>query len=177
MATPPIREARTLKDAFAMRKVRNESFEYMTGNPRRIGWLEQIIWWHFRRPLTGVYLLMETPGAVDRRGNITDPVTNGYGIITVDGFLTGAIRAEDRGKGWGEALFVEMMDVVVDRNDDPRLDVHMDNEKAISLYKKLGFIPCGAGEKKMEMVYDRRKGSPRKVLTNAANSRTRTSQV
>lgn len=68
----------------------------------------------------------------------------GYGIInlteTVFPLLTGAIVADYQGYGHGRALFSKLIDICLkDYYHRPELDVLESNEKAIKLYKSLGF--------------------------------------
>lgn len=96
----------------------------MTRDRRRIGLLAQWRWWRRCAPDYRVYLLRQKRRVI------------GYGLITREGWLTGAVLPAWRGKGYGRYLFEEL---IVRCPVSPRLEVLATNERAQRLYLSLGF--------------------------------------
>ncbi len=121
-------------DAFIVRKIRNECKDYMTNNPNNISVVGQLSW----------YFKTYVPG--NKKKNITcylfkrDKTNLGYALIKkVENryFITGGLRKNQRGKGFGKLLFQEIINRV--KAKEVWLDVLASNTPALSLYKKLGF--------------------------------------
>lgn len=111
-----------------MRQIRNDSCAFMTRYQQPISEPEQSVWWQgLDHRKCRCFLAWEGDTAI------------GYGLIaTEDGksWLTGAIRPEDRGKGYGRALFRRLIHLAPAQ---PWLEVLETNERAHRLYRDLGF--------------------------------------
>lgn len=116
-----------------MRGIRNECRTFMTRNTDRISIFEQLRWWYSKRDPSTTYLLLFfcTDGK--------ETSAEGYGIVTREGWLTGALRARSRGRGLGRRLFEYMTELVLARGGIPQLEVRRSNQKAMKLYESLGY--------------------------------------
>jgi ribosomal protein S18 acetylase RimI-like enzyme len=111
-----------------IRQIRNENREFLTGNDKHIGWLEQAYFWLRQNPLYSLYV-----------GKILDAVV-GYGAVRLDerkAWLTGVVSEDWQGEGLGRQMFTFLSTVA------PKpvyLDVFRSNIKALTLYRSLGFV-------------------------------------
>ena len=67
----------------------------------------------------------------------------GYGIILIENdiaMLTGVVDEGNRGKGLGRRLFSNLISEAKKKTNKIHLEVLKTNERAINLYKSLGFI-------------------------------------
>lgn len=125
----------TFGRSLEMMDVRNQCYEFMTGNPNEITKEEQREWfWDVYLPSTNIYCYVL----------YADGISIGYGIIREEescSLLTGGLVKTYRGKGIGREIFQFLIDIVKQKNlQTPiELDVREDNVTAQNLYIKLGF--------------------------------------
>jgi len=132
----------TENDVEILRLIRNDCREFMTNNQDMITREQQRDW--YQNLDTNVYkiFLFQIPHA-----GIYHPI--GYGIIKLDedaSILTGGIISGYRGYGYGRKIFEELRYHGFQYRNKVRLDVLKSNERAIKLYKSLGFVPTGGDE-------------------------------
>jgi ribosomal protein S18 acetylase RimI-like enzyme len=129
----------------AARLIRNSVRQFMTNNTEMITESEQIEWYssldHERLRL---FLYFSQDRAI------------GYGIINRQdasaALLTGAILEEYQGQGHGKKLFQTLIDLTNDDQFVPELDVLSTNNKAINLYRSLGFVETAEHNGVVSMV-------------------------
>lgn len=120
-----------------MREIRNEVAGFMTHNTDQISYRQQFLWYQEE------YRPKRARGEMEAFLGKIGQTAVGYGIIqTIDQkkWVTGAIVADARGHGWGEALFTYLTDRVHQTEREAWLDVREDNARAIGLYEKLGYV-------------------------------------
>jgi len=128
-----LREARSLRDAQAMRAIRNACREYMTNNTSEISSFEQFKWWLQVRWNKDwkLYLLWHNG----------DPV--GYGILRKKDckwWVTGGLVEHSRGIGLGRDLFTLLTKTAMESpSASVYLEVRLTNTKALNLYRSIGF--------------------------------------
>lgn len=141
-----LQEVRTEADAEAMRQVRNTCRQFLTRNTEEITIADQRKWW--------AVLMSRDPGFHDFRPYLACSGRDviGYGIVARGAelvphylesqeargawWLTGGLRPEWRGKGYGRRLFSRL----IDQAETPCwLEVRLDNAPARHLYVALGF--------------------------------------
>lgn len=122
-----------------MRKMRNMVASFMTGNPDRVGWIEQVLWFYgpYQR-MQG--FLLEING---------EPL--GYGIIR-DYWITGGLVELARNKGLGRKLFSFLAERA---GTEARLQVWKWNTRAFRLYESLGFVIVTESDGILTMVKGR----------------------
>lgn len=145
------REVLNLNDSEILRLVRNQCYEFMTSHNKPITYQEQIDWFKSKIGNKKVFLIYILVGSFES--------LCGYGLIAYDNNearLTGCILNEYRGRGLGELLFKSLIDMI-DDNLTISLDVLIDNERALTLYKKLGFkIESTIDSRIYRMILNRR---------------------
>lgn len=127
-----LREAITLRDAEAMRVIRNDCRAFMTNNTNEISHEQQVNWFKNLNREELHPLLFEV-----------DSIPLGYAIerkIEDGWWLTAGILSAYRGKGYGEEIFRLMIERV---GTTCYLEVRDDNIRAKNLYIKLGFDQIG----------------------------------
>lgn len=131
------------------RRIRNSVRMFMTNNTEYITKEDQIEWYngldHDKLRLFLYYI----DGTA---------VCAGYGIINTSEtefpLLTGAILEHHQGYGHGRTLFSKLIDISLkDYYHRPELDVLESNEKAIKLYKSLGFTEIERLDETIFMAY------------------------
>lgn len=124
-------------DALQIAEVRNSGREFMTHDQHEISQEEQVVWF------TNTYLLENEAGNLFAFCGYEGGVSVAYGLVKRDFhddfWLTGVVRPEAQGRGYGFELFDFLTDFALDRVDCVYLDVLRSNEKAQALYRKLGF--------------------------------------
>lgn len=130
----------SLDQAIKMLEIRNQCYEFMTGNPNKIDLADQLIWF------TSKYLPALEVG---RMGAFLcyNPTLVGYGIIRLDepyegySLLTGGLVEDARGMGHGKELFQFLIDHSREFSPSSKigLEVKKINERAYRLYLSLGF--------------------------------------
>jgi ribosomal protein S18 acetylase RimI-like enzyme len=119
-----------------LRLIRNNCRQFMTNNQQEISRSEQLAWFKSLDPDRHKVFLFKVP-----HEGVYYPV--GYGIVNLDNWsavLTGGIVTGYRGLGYGRKLFEELVSQGLQYRKRVRLDVLRSNERAISLYKSLGFV-------------------------------------
>lgn len=135
----------TLDQAEMMRQIRNECRKFMTRNQNKISKSQQKIWFNKSLDHYETYLV----GSVEES---VVCVEVGYGLIKFDNncfYLTGALIPSYRGKGHGNDIFTFLIKRCKEINGKNKilLEVLKDNEAAIKLYNKIGFIEIDGNEK------------------------------
>jgi len=134
-------------DAFTVRRIRNECKDFMTNNPNNISVVGQLSWY------------FKTYVPENKKKNITcflfkHKKTNlGYALIKkVENryFITGGLRKNQRGKGYGKLLFEEIIKNVPSR--EVFLDVLEGNMIAKKLYSDLGFKKIKSDKKNIQRM-------------------------
>ena len=78
----------------------------------------------------------------------------GYGIILIENniaMLTGVVDEGSRGEGLGRRLFLNLISEAKKKTNKIHLEVLKANERAINLYKSLGFIETLSKDKIIDM--------------------------
>jgi RimJ/RimL family protein N-acetyltransferase len=126
-------------EALEMSACRNQVRTFMTHNDAEILPEQQLEW--YRDTYIPSHEAGELYGFVVRDG--IDPI--GYGLISLRDekwWVSGGLIADARGKGAGHFLF-EQMTLIAHEDlhaDEVWLDVLRGNERAINLYRKLGYV-------------------------------------
>ena len=135
----------SLKDALAVRKIRNECRIYMTNDQAEIGFLRQIYWYlaHYRKSKSYRVFLATDGGAV------------GYGALHNEGntlHVTEGVAEKHRHKGYGTAILGSM--IAIARNEKLPLvaEIWADNKASIGLHTKMGFKLDGTKVKSGEQI-------------------------
>ena len=119
-----------------IRKTRNSSKQFMTRYQNEITIEKQKLWYDNLPSNTTPYIFM-----VCEMGVIFYPC--GYGIILIENdvaMLTGVVDEGNRGEGLGRRLFSNLISEAKKKTNKIHLEVLKTNERAINLYKSLGFI-------------------------------------
>jgi len=119
-----------------LRKTRNSSKQFMTRYQNEITIEKQKLWYDNLSSNTTPYIFM-----VCEMGVIFYPC--GYGIILIENdiaMLTGVVDEGNRGEGLGRRLFSNLISEAKKKTNKIHLEVLKTNERAINLYKSLGFI-------------------------------------
>jgi ribosomal protein S18 acetylase RimI-like enzyme len=127
-----------LEQAELLRLVRNECYKFMTSHRKFISSDEQIKWFNDGMNGCEVFLVYLSLKTLEKS---SDSLI-GYGLISYSkeiATLTGCLKKDFRGKGYGEVLFNKLINNI-DSKYRVELDVLESNIKAIKLYIKLGFI-------------------------------------
>lgn len=123
-----------LGHALLLREMRNECAQFMTRYTEKIGIFAQLKWFYTKylpelkakKAKAYIFYYLGSPVA--------------YGYVTIEGkkvWLTGGVKEFFRGKAFGKELFNHLL--WDNRDKIPYLEVLKSNERAIKLYKKLGF--------------------------------------
>lgn len=127
----PVEEGQEVE---TLRQIRNDCRQCMTRYQDEITRSQQTAWWNsLDRRKTRPFLLKQG----------YEPI--GYGLIRRDEkdrlWLTGALKEEYRGNGYGRFLFQSLVDLC---EGECWLEVWQDNVPALRLYESLGFEVQGA---------------------------------
>jgi ribosomal protein S18 acetylase RimI-like enzyme len=128
----------------------------MTGNPNLLTQDQQLDWYYKE------YTPAHDNGLCHAFVGYEDGKPIAYGLVTQreeDFWVTGVITTEARGYGYGEQLFRYLTSFVFD-NDIARrvmLDVLVGNERALQLYRKIGFASMCRVDNKLTMYLDKEK--------------------
>lgn len=145
-------EIRNHDDAAEMMKARNSVRQYMTHNQNEITESEQREWFaeyyipaRWRRQAIGFLA-------------VKDEATIGYGLITQRNdryWVSGGLVPEARGQGNGRELFGHLTTTVHGylESDECWLDVLNTNDRAINLYKSLGYQAVESDQRLTLMVH------------------------
>jgi ribosomal protein S18 acetylase RimI-like enzyme len=131
-----LRPVQRLYEAFNIAKVRNTGREFMTNDQREITEPEQQKWFE------QVYLPAHRNDDMFGICGYKDGVAVAYGLIKRDAtgcWVTGVIRPEYQGKGYGREVFEFLCSWALLRAPSVYLEVLASNTRAIELYRKLGF--------------------------------------
>lgn len=141
-------------DALEMAACRNQVRTFMTHSQTEITPEQQLDW--FKNTYTPARAHKEMFGYVLRKE--LEPI--GYGLISYRNWLmwvSGGIVADQRGNGYGEALFDAMTNKIHGELDlaEAYLDVQANNSPARQLYEKLGYAAIGNQNGLVLMVHTR----------------------
>jgi ribosomal protein S18 acetylase RimI-like enzyme len=149
-----IRPLDNVHDAQAMAHIRNEVRDFMTHDTSEIDPDRQLAWYFTE------YLKAQSRNEMLGYLATIEEKPVGYGLITKRSnryWVSGGLLPEAQGQGHGETLFGFMTDIITDGFVVPaNLDVLRSNERAINLYRKLGYKAVGGDERLivMEKVYE-----------------------
>ena len=127
-----------IRDALAVRIIRNTCYEYLTGNQKAIGVIEQIIWYYTRYGKLAkscayrLFLFFSPEHA---------PI--GYGALTLDGeqlFVTECVRDCARGHGYGRWIVQSMAKIALEEQRALVAEIWADNVPSISMHERNGFV-------------------------------------
>lgn len=139
MSDISMHEMRTQEDAAAMMAVRNEVRGFMTHNQNEITEQEQREWFaetytpaRWRKQMIGFVAMLDAQPA-------------GYGLISERDdrmWVSGGLVEDARGKGNGRKLFHFLTEFTHGylKHDEVWLDVQRGNDRAIQLYRSLGYM-------------------------------------
>jgi ribosomal protein S18 acetylase RimI-like enzyme len=139
-------EVGTISHALIVRKIRNECKDYMTRSSEYITEEQQVKWFNdLDRDTIKLYLMWSSiHGAL------------GFGYCKNDDnetYLTGGLKENHRGKGYGRMLFSHLLEQAKTFNMPVTLEVLNTNTKAENLYKSLGFVEISRNDKVAKMEY------------------------
>lgn len=132
-----LKEVQSVSDALDIAFVRNSGREYMTHDTGSISIAEQVDWYH------DTYMRERRNNRMFAFGGYTGITPIAYGLVRLmdeDYWITGVISEAYRGDGHGEALFRFLSKFTLEHlSNRVMLDVQQSNERAVNLYKKLGY--------------------------------------
>lgn len=131
-----LRPVQRLYEAQNIAKVRNTGRQFMTNDQREITEPDQQKWFET------VYLPKYATDDMFAICGYEDGVAVAYGLIKHDvtGYwLTGVIKPEHQGKGYGREVFHFLCAWALHRSESVYLEVLNSNHTALGLYRKLGF--------------------------------------
>ena len=126
-----LEQINSIQDLNALRILRNECREFMTRYKEIISYNQQVEWYSKLDLSKNILFLL-------KRENT--PV--GYGYIRSDNkevLLTGGLCSIERDKGYGKVLFSLLVEKSKSFQLPIRLEVLKNNNRAFSLYRRLGF--------------------------------------
>lgn len=143
-------EVLKLSDAQILREIRNECKDFMTKSAEYITEEQQTKWFNsLDRDSIKIYLMFESyHGAAFK--------ILGFGYCKRDGdetYLTGGLKEDCRGKGYGKALFLHLLNSAKSFNTKITLEVLNTNVRAERLYRSIGFVPYDKDERITKMEY------------------------
>ena len=127
----------SVKHALIVRKIRNTCFRYLTGDPKRINLLRQLIWYFFsyRRQLREkkyrLYLFKNKSG-----------ISIGYGALSLRKdclYVTECVSEGQRGHGYGRIILRSMIEISKRESRPLIAEIWSDNDRSISLHERNGF--------------------------------------
>ena len=129
---------RGIRDAMAVRRIRNSCSEYLTGNRDEISVLGQIRWYYF------VYRKMAD--AFNYRiflfvGRGQKPV--GYGALRLESnrlLVTECVDEKLRGQGYGRTILQAMIEIALNESRELVAEIWADNTPSISLHESCGLV-------------------------------------
>ncbi len=152
MSDMSMHEMRTQDDAAEMMAVRNQVRSFMTHNQNEITPQEQREW--FAETYTPARWRKQMIGFVA----CLDAKPVGYGLISERDdrmWVSGGLVEDVRGKGLGRELFHFLTEFTHGylKHDEVWLDVQRGNERAINLYRSLGYVAAEDTADMLVMVH------------------------
>lgn len=143
-------EVLNVSEAQSLRDIRNECKDYMTRNTEYITEDQQVDWFNsVDRDSMKIYLIYMYNEEV-----MVDVV--GFGYCKRDEnetYLTGGIKENHRGKGYGKLLFSYLLEQAKSFSTPITLEVLNTNTRAKNLYESLGFVEIKKDDRIMKMEY------------------------
>jgi ribosomal protein S18 acetylase RimI-like enzyme len=134
------------EEAYTVALIRNECREWMTLDREVLDVKRQKEFYEGLKDRRNIFLFIVREHA--------EPC--GYAVMQIEGkraCLTGGLALPYRGKGLGRQLFTMLIANAQRRRLQPWLEVLKTNERAIGLYKSLGFKTVGSDSRVMLMDY------------------------
>lgn len=143
-------EVLNVSEAQLLRDIRNECKDYMTRNTEYITEDQQVDWFNsLDRDSMKIYLMYMYNEEV-----MVDVVGFGYCKRDInETYLTGGIKENHRGKGYGRLLFSHLLEQAKSFSTPITLEVLNTNTKAKNLYESLGFVEIKKDDRIMNMEY------------------------
>ena len=129
-----------------LRLIRNECRLFMTNNQKEISVTQQEKWFNELTEDVMPFLVINSDKFI------------GYAVIKIDGnetLLTGGLIESFRGQGYGRIIFQKLIDLSIEINKIPTLNVLKNNERAIKLYSSLGFKVINENDKIYIMRFEK----------------------
>jgi ribosomal protein S18 acetylase RimI-like enzyme len=143
---------KNLNEVEILRQIRNECRLFMTRYTGEITEEQQLDWYNLLdKNVTKLFLFYENYHGVASPGPV------GYGVIKIENdsaLLTGGLSSKQRNKGLGMVLFDMLVNESKKFNLPIRLEVLKTNERAKTIYDRLGFVVTGETETVYEMIYN-----------------------
>jgi len=139
-----IKKATNLADFLFLRKLRNKNRHHMTGSNRKIGLIEQLIFWLKKPNNIEIYIIYSCN------------VKAGYLLINrvkALNFITEVVDEKFRNKGLGESLIKHAKA----KYSKLIADIYESNLASIKIHKKMGFLFIGrSGKNIMRFKYEQK---------------------
>lgn len=143
-------DIKSLSDAQVLRRIRNECKDFMTRSTEYITEEKQAEWFNkLDRNNIKLYLMW-----IAHHGVAFEVI--GFGYCKKDEnetYLTGGLKEELRGKGYGKLLFSHLLTQAKSFNAPITLEVLKTNERAKRLYESLGFSELSSDDRVIKMEY------------------------
>jgi ribosomal protein S18 acetylase RimI-like enzyme len=142
----------TLEQVELLRQIRNDCRLFMTRSTNEISKEQQLDWYNLiDRNKMRLFLFYENYHGVSSPGPI------GYGVVKIENnevLLTGGLSSKQRNKGMGIVLFDMLVKESKKLNLPIKLEVLKTNERAKTIYDRLGFVTTGETDTVYEMIYN-----------------------
>lgn len=143
-------DIKSVSDAQVLRRIRNECKDFMTRSTEYITEEKQAEWFNkLDRDNIKLYLMW-----IAHHGVAFEVI--GFGYCKKDEtetYLTGGLKEELRGKGYGKVLFSHLLTQAKSFNTPITLEVLKTNERAKRLYESLGFSEISSDDRIIKMEY------------------------
>lgn len=143
-------DIKSVSDAQVLRRIRNECKDFMTRSTEYITEEKQTEWFNgLDKDNIKLYLMW-----IAHHGVAFEVI--GFGYCKKDGnetYLTGGLKEELRGKGYGKVLFSHLLTQAKSFNTPITLEVLKTNERAKRLYESLGFSELSSDDRVIKMEY------------------------
>lgn len=151
---PPLApvDARTWRDAEALRLIRNTCREHMTGDNREIGREQQEAWWWSPARRRNAIWLFLAPGGVDVGLGVPSGPAVGFGLLRMEGeswWATLGLLPAWRGQGYGVEIYRYLRDRCP---GDLWIRVLLTNPGSARAAEKAGFRPVDSNGVYAELV-------------------------
>ena len=132
------RKVSGIRDALVARSIRNTCYEYLTGNSRAIGFVEQISWYYstYRKLARSCEYRLFLFFASDGKAV-------GYGALKFNSdrlLVTECVTKGYRGQGYGTFILRSMIGMARQEGYQLTAEIWADNAASIALHQKEGFV-------------------------------------